>query len=91
MSETWLAKRNLRGSDGKRFVIGLEHWGLHDPQPSNWVDDENFGLLTSRDNAYDGIEARRERSLVDGKHVGGEFADYGNLVQPLRAFLRELR
>ena len=91
MSETWLAKRNLRGSDGKRFVIGLEHWGLHDPQPSNWVDDENFGLLTSRDNAYDGIEARRQRSIVDGKHVGGEFADYGNLMQPLSAFLRQLK
>ena len=56
----------------------------------NWVDDENFGLLTSRDNAYDGVEARRQRSIVDGKHVGGEFADYGNLVQPLSSFLRQL-
>jgi hypothetical protein len=91
MSETWLTKRNLRGSDGKRFVIGLEHWALHDPQPSNWLDDENYGLLTSRDNAYDGVEARRKRAVLNGKHVGGEYADYGNLVQPLSAFLRELR
>ena len=80
-----------RCHDGKRFVIGLEHWALHDPQPSNWLDDENFGLLTSRDNAYDGVEARRKRAVLDGKHVGGEYGDYGNLMQPLSAFLRELK
>jgi hypothetical protein len=32
MIEEYTAKRNLRGADGKQFVIGFEHWSLHDPQ-----------------------------------------------------------
>ena len=72
MADTWSTKRNLKGSDGKRFVIGFEHWGLHDPQPSNWLDDENFGLLTSRDNAYDGTEARRARAREASGSINGE-------------------
>ena len=91
MADSWSSKRKLKGSDGKRFVIGFEHWGLHDPQPSNWLDDENFGLLTSRDNAYDGTEARRARATVDGKLVGGELGDYGDFVTPFSAFLRGLK
>ena len=91
MIAAYAEKRGLRGRDGKQFVIGFEHWGLHDPQPSNWLDDENFGLKTSRDNAYDGYEARQHRGVdAKGRAVGGELGDYGDIITPFAAFLNAL-
>ena len=82
---------NLRGDDGRYFVIGLEHWCLYDPAISNWGDNENFGLATLQDNAYDGTEARRAPGKdACGYAVGGEEADYGNLLGGLSRFLRGL-
>jgi hypothetical protein len=91
MIAAYKEKRGLRGRDGKQFVIGFEHWGLHDPQPSNWLDDENFGLKTSRDNAYDGVEATQHRGVdLHGRPVGGELGDYGDFITPFAAFLNTL-
>ncbi len=79
----------LRGDDGAAFVVGVEHWCLYDPAVSNWVDSENFGLATFQDNAYDGVEARRARGTDPrGYPIGGEDADFGNLLGPLGAFLK---
>ena len=79
------AMLDLRGPDGVAFVVGLEHWCLYDPAVSNWCDNENFGLATLQDNAYDGHEARRAPGLDEsGYPIGGEDADYGNLLGPWR-------
>lgn len=82
---------NLRGDDGMHFVIGIEHWCLYDPAVSNWADNQNFGLATLQDNAYDGVEARRAIGKnAQGYVIGGEDADYGNLLGDLRVFLRSI-
>lgn len=82
---------SLRGDDGMEFVIGLEHWCLYDPAESNWVDSENFGLATFQDNAYDGVEARRQVGRDErGYPIGGEEADYGNLLGDLSAFFKTI-
>ena len=79
----------LRGDDGLGFVIGVEHWCLYDPAVSNWGDNENFGLATLEDNAYDGVEARRTPGTDSrGYPIGGEEADYGNLLGDLGRFLK---
>jgi hypothetical protein len=91
MAKLYQSLLALRGDDGVAFVIGIEHWCLYDPAPSNWCDSENFGLATFQDNAYDGIEARRATGADPrGCPIGGEDADYGNLLSPLGAFLRGL-
>lgn len=82
---------HLKGDDGVCFVLGIEHWCLYDPSVNNWVDSENFGLATLQDNAYDGVEARQEAGKdMRGYPVGGEEADYGNLLGPLSRYLRRV-
>jgi hypothetical protein len=89
MAERYNALVNLRGDDGLAFVIGIEHWCLYDPAVSNWVDSENFGLATFQDNAYDGVEARRATGAdARGRPVGGEDADYGDLLGEVSKCLR---
>jgi hypothetical protein len=79
---------NWRG-DGLYFVIGIEHWCLYDPAVSNWTDNENFGLATLQDNAYDGVEATRAVGTDPrGYPIGGEGADYGDLLTGLSQFLQ---
>jgi hypothetical protein len=91
MGERYRALADLRGDDGVSFVIGVEHWCLYDPAVSNWVDSENFGLATFQDNAYDGAEARRATGAdVRGRPVGGEDADYGNLLGEVGKCLRDI-
>jgi hypothetical protein len=76
---------------GLYFVIGIEHWCLYDPGVSNWADNENFGLATLQDNAYDGVEARRALGTDPrGYPIGGEDADYGNLLGDLSDFLQRI-
>jgi hypothetical protein len=83
---------NLTGPDGTRFVVGFEHWTLYDDAVSNWGEINNFGLITLQDNAYDGKEARRAMTTdSNGRTVGGEEADYGNLLAPLISYLRTLQ
>jgi hypothetical protein len=81
----------LRGDDGMSFVVGIEHWCLYDPAVSNWGDNENFGLATLQDNAYDGVEARRATGADPrGRPIGGEDADYGDLLGGLGRFLNSI-
>jgi len=80
---------NLTGDDGKYFVVGFEHWCLYDDGVNNWSETDNFGIATIQDNAYDGKEARRAVGVdARGYPVGGEEADYGNLMDPLGKYLR---
>jgi len=91
MAKLYQSLLALRGDDGTAFVIGVEHWCLYDPAPSNWCDSENFGLATFNDNAYDGLEARRAPATDPrGCPIGGEDADYGNLLGPLNSFLKAI-
>ncbi len=89
MIARWNSLLDLRGDDGLRFVIGFEHWCLYDPSVSNWFDFDNFGLATLNDNAYDGTEARRAPGRdARGCPIGGEESDYGDLLGPVREYLR---
>jgi hypothetical protein len=91
MIQLYQSLLNLQGDDGIYFILGTEHWCLYDPAVSNWADNENFGLATLQDNAYDGREARQAAGLDPrGYPIGGEEADYGNLLGPLSGFLRDL-
>jgi hypothetical protein len=82
---------NLRGDDGKYFVIGFEHWSLYDFGVNNGTENYDMGIATIHDNAYDGVEARRAAGTDSRGHaVGGEDADYGNLMGPLGKYLRSI-
>ncbi len=89
MADRYRELIDLRGDDGTQFVVGVEHWCLYDPAVSNGGDNRNFGLATLQDNAYDGVEARRAvKTDSAGLPIGGEAADYGDLLGPLGKFLR---
>ena len=67
----------LKGSDGNYFVVGYDFWswGDHGREKSNW------GLVTFRDNAYDGKEAVRAPGTDPwGYATGGEENDYGDFL-----------
>ena len=82
---------NLKGDDGNYFVVGFEHWSLYDNEISDWGEIYAFGLATPYDNAYDGVEARKIVSKDgSGYDVGGEEADYGNLLGNLSSYLKKI-
>ena len=68
----WL--NNYRGSDGYGFMVGVSWWQLTD----NQGEQTNFGLVTLRDNLYDGMQTRPESTVDDGGvSRGGERQSYG--------------
>ena len=71
----------LKGSDGTYPVMGFSWWALAD----NFSEKANYGLVTTRDNAYNGQEAVT-RYGVDpwGYRVGGEGANYGNSISGIQ-------
>ena len=80
-----------RGNDGMNFVAGWEHWSYMDHPQRDRYENFNFGLVTSSDNAYDGVEARRLVSRdTEGRLVGGEERDFGNVTGTLAPFLNAL-
>lgn len=70
---------SLSASSGEHFVLGINWWEWSDKTIGG--ENMNFGLVTVRDNAYDGKE-----SIVDsrtdsaGYAVGGENKKYGNFL-----------
>jgi hypothetical protein len=73
---------NARGSNGDYFSLGVDFWGWGDQgnEKSNW------GLVSPKDNAYDGVEARIAAAKDRWNYpVGGENADYGDFLGPVRA------
>ncbi|MBI4387068.1 MAG: hypothetical protein HY551_06775, partial [Elusimicrobia bacterium] len=85
------AALNLKGLDGYHFLMGWEHWGLFDNGAMQWNETYNFGLVTPRDNAYDGVEAAQAVGKdADGRWIGGEDRDYGDLIGPLSNYLKSI-
>lgn len=61
-------------------VIGYKWWQLYDDRGEQ----ANWGLLTRRDNAYDGQQAVMAPGTdAWGYATGGELANYGNFVGPV--------
>jgi Bacterial Ig domain len=68
---------NARGGNGDYYVLGINWWELVD-QPSERT---NYGLITTKDNAYDGREAVIARGTdAAGYATGGEAANYGDFL-----------
>ncbi len=72
---------NMRASDGTYMVVGALWWKYADNSHMWWQQQRNFGFVTLKDNAYDGIEATKAKSIdPQGYPVGGESRDYGNFI-----------
>jgi hypothetical protein len=64
-------------ANGDQPVIGLAWWEYMD----KWGEKANWGLVTPRDNAYDGVEATTNTSVDPwGYPAGGEDRNYGNFL-----------
>jgi len=71
--------RSLSGptADGTRHLVGINFWQLVD----NRSECANWGLVTRRDNPYDGRSAVVAAGTDDwGYATGGEAANYGNFL-----------
>src|ERR1039458_10144223 len=67
--------------DGDHFIVGIDFWELID----NSSEKTNFGLLTRKDNAYDGKEAGQKAGKDSwGFATGGEDRDYGDFLSTVR-------
>ena len=60
---------NARAADGSYPIVGVNFWGLTDDTPSEHT---NWGLISNRDNPYDGKCAVRATAVKDpwGAHCG---------------------
>lgn len=72
------SKLALQGYDGSFPYIGTQWW--------SWVDgNENWGLVSPLDNAYDGKEAVMPTSRDPwGHRIGGEKANYNDFISRVR-------
>jgi len=69
---------NAQAADGSFPIMGVDFWGLTD---DNRGEHTNWGLISNRDNAYDGQCAVRAASRDQwGAPCGGETADYGDFL-----------
>ena len=65
---------NTMDSNGTYHIVGFEWWDLYDMRREQ----TNWGLLTPRDNAYDGVQAVEEEGTdawgysTGGEHTGSE-------------------
>ena len=72
---------NARGSNGDLYIVGINWWELVDNQSEH----TNWGLISRRDNAYDGTEAVRAIGRDPwGFPTGGEENDYGDFLTNVR-------
>lgn len=77
-----------RGANGDHYVVGLNWWELVD-NPREHTD---WGLVTQKDNAYDGKEATRQRGTDPwGYRTGGEERDYGDFLSTVTATNAQVR
>jgi len=72
----------LQASEGMHFVVGAELWDYID----KWGDQVNSGLVSIRDNAYDGKETVVSAGGTDpwGYPAGGEQRNYGDFITGVR-------
>jgi len=74
---------NAQATDGSFPIMGVDFWGLTD---DNAGEHTNWGLISNRDNAYDGKCAVRAPSKDQwGAPCGGETADYGDFLSAVTA------
>ncbi len=72
---------NARGKNGDYYVMGIDFWELLD----NRSEKTNWGLVSRKDNAYDGKEAVRAAGKDPwGYPTGGEDQDYGDFLSSVR-------
>ncbi len=69
---------NASGSNGVHYVVGVDWWAMTD---SGTGEKSNFGLISNKDNAYDGRCAVMAPSTDQwGYACGGETANYGDFL-----------
>lgn len=74
-------------SDGSYMYCGIQLWEWTD----HWNEKTNWGLISIKDNAYDGFEAKKRTSLnEEGRMIGGEKKDYGDFITSVREANREV-
>jgi hypothetical protein len=75
---------NAQAANGSYPIVGVNFWGLTDDTPGEHT---NWGLISNRDNPYDGKCAVRSNAARDswGTHCGGEAADYGDFLSAVTA------
>ncbi|MBC8378232.1 MAG: hypothetical protein H8E62_03570 [Planctomycetes bacterium] len=75
---------DIKSSSGDHYVCGVEQWKWMDNGWTYWLEQINFGLVSLRDNAYDGQEATRLGA--DGKPGtwDDEVRDYGDAISAMR-------
>lgn len=77
----WVRGMLSARSGGVRHAVGLQWWELLD----NRKECSNFGLMTRRDNPYDGVSARKEAGIDEwGYPTGGEAEDYGDFISSVK-------
>jgi hypothetical protein len=70
---------DLRAADGVYPVVGLDWWAWSDKTTGG--ERHNFGLVSGRDNAYDGKEAIPGTGVDRwGFRTGGERRKYGDFI-----------
>jgi hypothetical protein len=73
---------NARGKNGDNYIMGIDFWELYD----NRSEKTNWGLVSRKDNAYDGKEAVRAAGKDPwGYPTGGEEQDYGDFLSGVRS------
>ncbi len=73
----------FRTKDGVNPVVGIDWWAWADKTSGG--ENTNFGLVSLRDNAYDGKEAVRSVGRnAAGYAIGGELRDYGDFLSIAR-------
>ncbi len=69
---------NAAGLNGIHYIVGVEWWSITD---SGTAETSNFGLISDKDNAYDGRCAVIAPTTDSwGYPCGGETANYGDFL-----------
>ena len=72
---------NATTKSGAKPVVGIQYWEWAD----NWSEKLNWGLVTFRENAYDGKEAAKALGQDPrGFATGGEGKDFGDFISDVR-------
>ena len=80
-ARTLLSTFQQQAPNGDYFYAGANQWAWVDTSYVGYFESSNFGLVTLRDNAYDGVEDRRASSKDPwGFPRGGETRDYGDFL-----------
>jgi hypothetical protein len=78
-------------SSGVCSWVGTDWWAYYD---FSYYEKKSFGLVTWRDNAYDGVEATTTKGNCSGPTsnftCGGELKSYGNFLGPVTNANRQI-